>query len=130
MSSFIFVEKVKKAAQVVVGASVTDEVVSDGFPISSQDAKDITVAVKYSDATVAAGIVVKLQTTQDEKNYLDHSTVAVTAATATETVKYIHMNENISTANFPLLSRGRIVVTTGAGDSVAIDSVRVSRRTK
>lgn len=130
MSSFIFVERIKDKASQSVLASATTPVTSS-FPMSDLDAKDISVVVKYDDAAVTNGITAVIQTSHDGgTTWTSHTSVVITAATATETRKYLHMNEVVSTTDFPLFSRGRIAIVTGVGDTATIDSVYVSRRTR
>lgn len=118
---------------VTIGASETNTALTNVFPISAQDSRTITVDIVYDDAVAATGITAKLQTTFDNgTNWIDSGTVAITGAVATTTVKTIDLDIAIAgdQALLPLRARGRVVISSGAGDSATIDEVWVSRRTE
>lgn len=105
-----------------VGASATNTVVSKAFPITAGGATHMVLKIKASAATVAAGITAKLQTAIGD-DWVDSKTVAITAAGNF----YIKLNIEVSgdQTYLPLLNKGQIVITTGAGDSVTITEVDV-----
>lgn len=112
---------------VAVAESLTNQVVSQIFPISYMGSKNIRVKVKVSAITVAAAIDFKLQHIDDAVSgtWLSQSKSAV-SLTATGD-KYLTFNVEVAgdQADLPLMPHGRIVVTTGAGDSVSISSIKV-----
>lgn len=112
----------KVGAIVTLGASVSNTPVSREFPIYSGGALNLVVAIDTSTTTVGAGITAKLQTAIGD-GWEDSKTVAVT----TDDRYYIKL-QTTATADqtfLPLLSKGRVVVTTGAGSAVTIDAVYV-----
>lgn len=118
---------VKEGAAQVIGASVTDTVISDEFNISDHDSLYFRARVKTSATTVAVGITVKLQTnSHKDGTWLDSKTVAVTT-NGTFEIKLLPEVAGDQTF-LPLLGLGRLVITTGAGDAVTIDSLHISKR--
>jgi len=120
-------------ATTTVGASATNQPITKVFAISQMDSERITIDIIYADAVVATGITAKLQSSFDDTSgiWVDHGTVAITGAVATTTRKTIDLNIHRAAdqASLPLRAKARVVVTSGAGDSVTIGSVYVSRRT-
>jgi len=130
MSSHI--TKNQSARVLTVAAAQTNQVVSKVYHVSDRDSVCYSVDIIYSDAVVAVAITAKVQSSPDGgTTWIDAKTVALTAATATATRKTISADINIAgdQALLPLRSLARVVVTTGAGDSITIDSIWVSCRT-
>jgi hypothetical protein len=106
-----------------VAASQTNQAVSNNFPIfSGAGLKGMVIKLKFSAVTVASGITAKLQTAIDG-GWVDSKTVAVVSTADA----YIKLNNAASADQtyFPLLAGGRIVISTGAGDSVTVSSVKI-----
>lgn len=105
-----------------LGASVSNSPVSKEFPVTAGGAIHMAIKIVASAATVAAGITAKLQTAIGS-DWVDSKTVAVTAAGNF----YIKLNVEVAGDQtfLPLLNKGRIVITSGAGDSVTISEVDV-----
>jgi hypothetical protein len=114
-----------------VGASATDTPVSKAFIVSAYGGtRGIRLEVQVSAATSAAAITAKLQhaVTKDGTWNDVGGTASVTVpTTAASTFYSIILNACDATDSplFPLRPNGRVVVTTGAGDSVTVTDVRV-----
>lgn len=106
----------------VVGAAQTDLAITKEFPITAWGSRYLVVAVKCSAVTVAVAITAKLQTGVDG-NFFDSKPVSVTAD-GTFFIKFLP-ERAVDQTYLPLLSRGRVVITTGAGDTATIDTVNV-----
>lgn len=108
-----------------VGASQTDSVISkENFSITARGALNFVVHVKTSSTTVAAGITAKLQTrTNTQHAWQDSKTVSVTGNGSF----FIKLQTNASgdQSFLPLLAAGRVVISTGVGDTVDIDAVEI-----
>jgi hypothetical protein len=115
---------------VVIGASETDTVVSKSFRIMNP--KYIVVDVECSASTVSTGITAKLQDSSGNNSsgtavWNTKGAEGNVAITGNDTFSFVLMIENSSDqAELPLRPLGRIVVTSGSGDAVTIDSVKVS----
>lgn len=107
----------------VVGASATDTPISKEFKITSAGARMLVAAVKVSAVTVTTGITAKLQTTMGELSYVDSKTATI-SSNGTVYIKLLAENSSDQTY-LPLLNKGRIVLTTGTGDTATIDSVLI-----
>jgi hypothetical protein len=117
-----FPRDVLKNGLSAIGASQTDAAISEPFVITANGSKALVVKIKVSAATVSSGITAKLQTGIDQE-WVDSKTVAISATGAF----YIKLlAENSSDQSFlPLLRSGRIVVSTGSGDSVTFSKIQV-----
>lgn len=111
------------ATGTVYGATLTDTPISLPYPITAGGALNCVLKIKTSAATVATGITAKLQTGLGG-DWVDSKTVAITAGAGKF---YIKLQAPVAgdQAFLPLLGAGRVVVTTGAGDSVTVTSVEV-----
>lgn len=120
-----------------VVASSTDRQVSRVFPISALDSECITIDILYRDAVVTNAITAKLQSCPNfregssDNMWITHDTVAITGAVDTLTLKTIDLNIAISgdQSKLPIRPNARVVVTTGVGDTVTLESIVASRRT-
>lgn len=107
----------------VVGASSANTPISLEFPITAGGACIGFVAkVSFSAATITTAITAKLQTAIGA-TWVDAKTAAVTASGDF----YIKVLPTVTgdQAFMPLLNKGRLVLTTGAGDSATVLSVDV-----
>lgn len=108
----------------VVGASQTDAVISisDGYAITANGALNCVVKVKLSSVTVGTAITAKLQTAIGS-DWVDSKTASVSGNGAV----YIKLQTAASgdQTYLPLLNKGRVVLTTGSGDTATVDSVEV-----
>lgn len=106
----------------VVGASLTNEPISREFHVTANGSLNLVVKLKVAAVTVGAGITAKLQTAIDG-DWVDAKTVAVTATGDF----YIKLQAAVAgdQAFLPLLSAGRLVLTTGAGSTATVTSVNV-----
>lgn len=106
-----------------IAASQTNQVISKEFPISAGGSKNIVIKIKVSAATVAAAITAKLQTALNG-DWVDSKTVSITAG-----ANDFYIKLNVQTAGdqtyLPLLNKGRLVITTGAGDSATLGAISV-----
>jgi hypothetical protein len=107
-----------------VGASQTDTPISlEGWPITAGGAtKGLVVKVKVSSVTASTGITAKLQTAIGD-DYEDSKTVDIDD----DGSFYIRLLPTVSgdQTYLPLLNKGRVVLTTGSGDTATIESVGV-----
>lgn len=109
---------------VTVGASKTNTVVSRVFKVSHAGSLNLVVRLKTSATTVATGITAKLQTVTDiAGTWVDSKTVSITG----DGDFYIKLNVQASgdQTYLPLLTQGRLVVSSGSGDSTTISLVEV-----
>lgn len=106
----------------VVGASLTSEPISREFHVTANGSLNLVVKLKMAAVTAGAGITAKLQTAIDG-DWVDAKTVAVTATGDF----YIKLQTTVAAdqAFLPLLSAGRLVLTTGAGSTATVTSVNV-----
>ena len=113
-SNLKVLEEILGGANVVIGASETDTVVSEEFNVSSEGSLNLRVDIKSTAAVVAAGINLKLQYGLPDGSFADVKTVAVTIAG----VNTITMNIEVAgdQSFLPLRKICRVVVSSGAGD--------------
>lgn len=117
-----FPRDVKKHGLAAIGASATNQVISEIFPITAGGARMMVVKLKVSGVTLATAITAKLQTGIDQE-FVDSKTVSITA-NGNFYIKL--MAETAADQTFlPLLRSGQIVITTGAGDAATIDKIQV-----
>lgn len=107
-----------------VGASETDSPVTNEFHITGPGSIQMVLDIRVTAATVAAGITAKLQTTSSIDGVTDvwenSKTVAITAAG--RFLIRLHPADDTATAA-PLRAKGRLVISSGAGDSATISHV-------
>jgi len=120
-----------KTAQ-VVGASATDQVVSKEFRISANGAKFLVVDLVVSAITVSAGIDFELQTTAGVDHLGNEKWIATGKAAVALTavgMKTLSFNNGLAAdaAFLPLRPKARVVVTSGAGDTVTVANVFISQ---
>lgn len=110
------------ASAITVGASQSNSVLSKEYAVTARGALHHVVAIDVSAATVATGITAKLQSAIGS-TWQDSKTVAITTTGRV----YIKLNVEVTGDQtfLPLLNKARIVVTTGAGDSVTVSAVQV-----
>lgn len=109
-----------------IGASETDTIVSEEFTIDNPEMIIIDIQALQSQTTVATGITAKLQVSSAGRGWVDSKTVSIADNADWYTIK-IHPNTSSDDAFLPLRKRGRVVVSSGSGDSTRIDSVIVTR---
>jgi peptidoglycan hydrolase-like protein with peptidoglycan-binding domain len=123
----------KNRTSQAVAASQTNQVVSDVFALTAEGAtRGLRIDIHVSAITVAAAITAQLQHAVDADSDFaapDNSVskVSLTGATAAWFSIPLSATDADDDALFPLRPIARIVVTTGAGDSVTIDDIRVSQ---
>lgn len=106
-----------------ISGVVTNSPITVEFPIYSGGALNMVLKIKAAGVTVVGAITAKLQTALGA-DWVDSKTVSVTATGDF----YIKLNIEVAADQtfLPLLSRGRVVVTTtNAGDAMGITSVEV-----
>lgn len=113
---------VKKNGLAALGASLTDSAISEIFPITAGGARMMAIKIKASAVTVGGGITAKLQSGINQE-FVDSKTVAI-AANGNVYIKLLAEAAGDQTF-LPLLRSGRIVITTGVGSAVTIDSIQV-----
>ena len=113
----------KKNGLPAVGASETNLAISEIFTLSAGGAVEgLVVKITASGVTLATAITAKLQTAIDQE-WVDSKTVSIT----TNGNFYIKLLGNAAADQtfLPLLASGRIVITTGAGDAVTVDTIKI-----
>lgn len=116
-------KEIKATSVSAIGASVTDSPIADNFPITAGGAaRALAIKIKVSGVTVGGGITAKLQSAIDNE-FVDSKTVAITA----DGNFYIKLLAEAAgdQAFMPLLSTGRVVVTTGVGSALTVDSIKL-----
>ena len=110
---------------VSLAASQTDAPISFDFKLTAGGATEaLIVAVT---GTAAGGAVdIKLQTAVDGISWVDSKATTLTGAGTA----YIPLlaEKAADQAFFPMLSKARVVATTGAGESLVVTSVQVLQR--
>ena len=133
MSNGFFAQDILLAsAGVTQGASITAGVISKEFHITAQGALNLRVDLIADAVTVAAGITWKLQTSsgidedgaQDWIDFGAPTTVAIAADGSTSLALNVQDVTN-DEAYLPLRPLGRIVLTTGVGDTATIERLSV-----
>lgn len=124
--SYQSLEVLYKGQQQVVGESKTDAPLSGPNPIQISDPLNVIVDIVVSAIVVAVGVTAKLQTQAGDGAWQDSKTLALTT-TGTKTIKITQADAD-DAAYLPIRPKMRVVVTTGAGDAVTVDSVIVSKR--
>lgn len=106
----------------VVGASQTNSVVTRAYPITAGGSLHHVVVIDATGVTVTTAITAKLQTSVGTI-WADSKTVAITATGRF----YIKLSAETSADQtyLPLLNNGRVVVTTGTGDTATITAVNI-----
>jgi hypothetical protein len=121
-------EKLLSGRMQTLGASVTKQVVSEEFAITSGGALHLRVDIAAQSVTPGAGITFGLQHTSGNNSvavetWFDTKTVAITADGVFSMTFLVEVAGD--QAYLPLCPKGRIVVSTGAGSVVNITSVRI-----
>lgn len=107
-----------------IGASKTSVRVTRDYSVSPDGAIRHVVVIKASGVTSTTGITAKLQTSVDGSTWVDSSG---TTAITTNGLAYIKLaiEKSGDQTHLPLLPVARVVVSTGTGDAITIDSVKV-----
>lgn len=104
-----------------ISGVVTNQVISKIFPVTEGGSLNFVVKIVASGVTVVGSITAKLQTAIDG-SYVDSKTVTIAANGSF----YIKLNVEVTADQtfLPLLSSGRVVITTtNAGDAAVIGSI-------
>lgn len=107
----------------VVGASATNSAITKEYSISAGGSVSCVLKITLSSVTVAAAITAKLQTAINN-DWVDSKTATVSGNGSV----YIKLNPMITDDAddfLPLLNKGRIVITTGVGDTATVDAVQL-----
>jgi hypothetical protein len=121
-------EKLLSGKPQVVGASATKQIVSEEFAITSGGALHLRIDVAALSVTAGAGITYTLQHSSGVDQlgveyWLDAKSASITADGVVSLTFLVELAADQT--YLPLCPKGRIVVTTGAGSAVTINSVRV-----
>lgn len=123
----------KNGTAQTVGASETDQVISGVFPFTEGGAtRAVRVDIHVSAVTAAAGISFQLQHSVDDTsaNFGNPDTTQCKVASVNGTGWWsiiLQADNSSDSAVMPLRPMGRVVCSTGAGDSVTVDDIRVSQ---
>jgi hypothetical protein len=104
------------------GASLTNAPISREYPITASGSRACAIKLVASAFTAGAGISLKLQTACGS-DWVDVKSVSVSGTGAT----YLRLLDVVSADQsvLPLLLKGRLVITTGAGSSITVDTIEV-----
>jgi hypothetical protein len=112
----------------VLGASVTNRVISKEIALTSGGSQNLRIDLKVSGFTLGAGITVKLQHKSID-SWSDlagaNASVAITANGEFSITQL--MVRSADQPNMPIKKQVRVLVTTGAGSAVTVDAIRVSQ---
>jgi hypothetical protein len=125
MASYDVVSIIKSGAPVSVAASQTNSVVSEVVQLSTTTARALVVELNLSAITVAAAVTAKIQHSMDGTTFADVGTPGNLALTTTG-LKYIDLLDTLAAdaAVMPVRPYMRVVITTGAGDSVTVSNIK------
>lgn len=116
-------------ASIAVGASATDTVVSVPFAMSAYDSYDFVVRIKTSATTVTTAITANVQEQWQGAAWEDVGNRAQVSITGNGWFEIQMTRDDANDlAQLPTAPKCRVVVSTGTGDAVTIDSIIVSRR--
>lgn len=106
----------------VVGASATNTVVSKEWPVTAGGALYCAIKITVSAVTVGTAITAKLQTAIGS-DWVDSKTATISGNGSV----YIKLQTTDTDDQdfLPLLNKGRVVITTGSGDTVTVSAVNV-----
>lgn len=126
MNAYRTKSKLLNGANQAVIASQTNQAISSEFGITASGAKHLVVAIKTASTTVTNAITAKLQTavqTGGTDSWQDSKTVSITG----NGWFFIKLMAETSADQtyLPLLARGRLVITTLAGDVTTVQAVEV-----
>ena len=116
---------VLRGAAQTIGASITDQAITDNFYIPWELSTTYTIAILVASSTVVSSVVVKLQhRMSSETDWLDSKTVTITND-ASDTTFHLTALDALTAdqALLPLMPSARLVVSTGVGDSCVITNV-------
>jgi hypothetical protein len=113
-------------AAVVTGASQTRADISKEIEVGFRDALNGYVDIHVSAITNSTGtIVFNLEDCSDGSTWTVVKSSAAVTTTGQKTIRW-NVQNSTDQAYLPLRGRVKITATTGAGDSVTVDSVRIS----
>lgn len=123
MAGYSAYDRSVSAPSNTISGIVSGQVVSSEFTITEGGSLNLVVKITAAAVTVVGGITAKLQTAIGS-DWVDSKTVAI-AATGSVYLKF-NVEVTADQTYLPLLSKGRIVITTtNAGDAATISAVNV-----
>jgi hypothetical protein len=119
-------ERILNGQSQLVGASATNQEVSQVFRITPEGAKDaMRIEVGASLVTSTTGITAKLQHFVNNA-WTDVASVAITVNGFASILINGRDTASGYFSQLPLGNKGRVVISSGVGDTVTIDSVLVT----
>ena len=114
---------------VSVGASETNFEVAE-FSIEFESSLNFRASIEVSDVVVATGISIKLQHKPVGGSYTDLASGNASVVVAGNGVVSINLNKENATdiADMPLHQSCRLVISTGAGDSVNVNRILIQNK--
>ena len=114
---------------VSVGASESNYEVAE-FSVEYESSLNFRASIEVSNVVVATGISAKLQHRPINGSYSDLASANASVVIAGNGVVSINLNKENSTdvADMPLHQMCRIVITTGAGDSVDVNRILIQNK--
>ena len=113
---------------IVIGAAVSNQVVSKDSPLTAGGSQNLRVDLKVSTVTAGAGITAKLQHRSID-SWSDlagaNASVAITADGEFSITQL--MARAADQANMPIKKQIRVLITTGAGSAVTVDNIKISQ---
>jgi hypothetical protein len=129
MNGYAPVEVILGNSANVVGASATTQVVSKDFRINPEGSLHLRIDMELSAVTISTGTALILQTTSglnaagSAEDWVNaKSTSVITNGLVSQT--YL-VEVSADQTYLPLRCKGRIVCTSGSGDTVTINSIRI-----
>lgn len=129
-NSYSPVDRRLKTPTLTLGASVTNEPVSNEIALTSQGSKNLRVDVVTSAVTAGAGITLKLQHRSGNfEAWADLAGANASAAVAAAGTSSLRQNVEVAAdqPNMPIKKMVRVVATTGVGSALTINEVRISQ---
>lgn len=125
MSHAYLAKNVIKAGLTAVPQSQSNVPISENFQINDAGRLNILIAIVTGDVTVGTAITAKLQTSLDGgTTWKDAKTVTLAADTTTYDIS-LNVQVTGDQTYLPLRPLGRIVVSTGSGDTSNVTAVYV-----
>lgn len=114
----------KKEGQ-VIGASETDVEITNSIALSSMDSLNLRIDLVVSGVTVGGGITARLQEKVSKGTWQDLNSANSSVAITADGVATIRLNKETTAdlVDIPVSRDVRVLVNTGAGSTVTIDTV-------
>ena len=124
-SKYQYENEFSSSAPKVLGASLTNEVLTGDISLTAGGStKSVRFEVVTAAVTVGAGITLAAQSQLADGTWVAVSGLSASVTAAGCSVLSMNANSAAGIAAMPLAKLMRVVVTTGAGSAVTVNSVR------